>query len=334
VRDDETPEPTDNRWSSPTATDGVLRLTYDQIGRRLDMTADAARQLARRKGWERTRPNAIGEPVVVAVPASELPRKQPSVHRRTTDGEPSDNRRAVDSGSSVTGGVEPLSVHRRLDLQVQALAVLEDALTAANTRAEEAMALAGRVTTELANASARADVEITTLRDTVGGLRDAVARAQTRAKEAEEARQAGEARNASLEAEASAKGAQLQAEAARARGVAQEAVQAAESLNTAMDQLKAGQVRMLDAHAREIEQARAAAQAVEARIASLEADLRVKDTEITEQRRSANWASSEAQQAREAVTAAEEQAETLRQAEEARKGRGRLRRAWDGWRGR
>jgi hypothetical protein len=35
-----------------------------------------------------------------------------------------------------------------------------------------------------------------------------------------------------------------------------------------------------------------------------------------------------------AARKAEEQAEALRQAEEARKARGRLRRAWDGWRGR
>jgi hypothetical protein len=41
-----------------------------------------------------------------------------------------------------------------------------------------------------------------------------------------------------------------------------------------------------------------------------------------------------AQQAREAATAAEERAAGLRQADDARKARGRLRRAWDGWRGR
>lgn len=42
----------------------------------------------------------------------------------------------------------------------------------------------------------------------------------------------------------------------------------------------------------------------------------------------------EAEQARERARTAEEQAEELRRENDARKARGRLRRAWDGWRGR
>jgi hypothetical protein len=50
--------------------------------------------------------------------------------------------------------------------------------------------------------------------------------------------------------------------------------------------------------------------------------------------KAADQARTEAQQAQEAARAAEEQAEALRLAEADRKARGRLRRAWDGWRGR
>src|SRR5215469_3425703 len=184
------------------ATDGALRLTYDQIGKRLGMTADAARQLSRRKGWPRTRPNAIGEPVVVSVPESELPTDQPPVHRRTTDDGPSDDRRATGDEPSVAGGSESPSVNRRSDLHVQALVALEAALSAANTRAEEALALADRLATQLADASARADAEITTLRDAVDGMRSTVARAETRAANAEQ-------RAIEAEAQATAKASEL-----------------------------------------------------------------------------------------------------------------------------
>ena len=51
------------------AAGAVRHLTYGQIGERFGMSADAARQLVRRRGWCRSRPNAIGQPVVVAVPA-------------------------------------------------------------------------------------------------------------------------------------------------------------------------------------------------------------------------------------------------------------------------
>jgi hypothetical protein len=74
--------------------------------------------------------------------------------------------------------------------------------------------------------------------------------------------------------------------------VAQEAVQAAETLQVAIDELKAGQAMMQDMHASELAVAQHDAQA--------------------------------GQQA----------AAELRRAEAERKARGRLRRAWDGWRGR
>ena len=62
-------------------------------------------------------------------------------------------------------------------------------------------------------------------------------------------------------------------------------------------------------------------------VASLEADLRAKDAEIAEQRLVADQARAQAQEVQDAAKA-------RRLADEARKARGRLRRAWDGWRGR
>jgi hypothetical protein len=98
--------------------------------------------------------------------------------------------------------------------------------------------------------------EIATLRDMVGGLRDTVARAETRAVHAEQRAIEAEAVSAAKDVRVT----QAEAEADRARGVAREALQAAETLRTSVDELKAGQTMMQDMHVRELEQARAAAQ--------------------------------------------------------------------------
>jgi hypothetical protein len=93
----------------------------------------------------------------------------------------------------------------------------------------------------------------------------------------------------------------------------------------------------------------------EARIVGLETDLRAKDSEIAEQRGVADHARAEARSAQQMAAdlhdrldsaerdlavaqhdaqTAQQAAGALRRADEARKARGRLRRAWDGWRGR
>jgi len=73
--------------------------------------------------------------------------------------------------------------------------------------------------------------------------------------------------------------------------------------------------------------AEARADGLQERLANLEADLRAKDTELAEQQGVAKQADVARQEAQDA-------AEALRRAHEARRGKGRLRRAWDGWRGR
>ncbi len=75
--------PLDSTDGQQVAAGAVRHLTYGQIGERFGMSADAARQLVRRRGWCRSRPNAIGQPVVVAVPEAELTGEHP---RPTVDG--------------------------------------------------------------------------------------------------------------------------------------------------------------------------------------------------------------------------------------------------------
>jgi hypothetical protein len=271
VRDDDLPLPTDNRRELPATTDGVLRLTYDQIGKRLGMTADAARQLVRRKGWPRTRPNHIGEPVVVSVPVGELSNEQPSMDRRAVDGEPLPNRRTADSEPSVTDS-EPPSDDRRSDLVVTVGAL-------------------------------RAAVDLLGLQLEAERRRaDAASQAAEQARtEAEEFRlHLGAAHRAAETAQAEAIAAKLAADEVRAQN---EAMQVAQRV-------------------------------AEARAERAETQLETVQAEAEEARTVAEQARAEAQAAQDATKAAQEQAEAVRQDEEARKARGRLRRAWDGWRGR
>jgi hypothetical protein len=56
----------------PTTGDGTLRLTYHQIAARLGISGEAARQLVRRRKWQRIKPNRLGAPAIVVVPEDEL----------------------------------------------------------------------------------------------------------------------------------------------------------------------------------------------------------------------------------------------------------------------
>lgn len=49
----------DDRERPPSNVD-ELRLTYAALGARLGITTDAARMLARRRGWQRIQPNRLG----------------------------------------------------------------------------------------------------------------------------------------------------------------------------------------------------------------------------------------------------------------------------------
>src|SRR5271165_694781 len=60
----------DDRGHTPDSNE--LRLTYLQLGAKLGISNEAARQLARRRGWRRIQSNRLGAPAVVVVPQEEL----------------------------------------------------------------------------------------------------------------------------------------------------------------------------------------------------------------------------------------------------------------------
>jgi hypothetical protein len=60
----------DDRGHTPDS--GEFRLTYGQLGARLGISSEAARQLTRRRGWRRIQPNRLGAPAIVVVPEEEL----------------------------------------------------------------------------------------------------------------------------------------------------------------------------------------------------------------------------------------------------------------------
>lgn len=60
-------------------------LTYLELGERLGITASAARMHARRRGWQRRAPNAIGGQARVLVPASADVHPRATVVQRTHD---------------------------------------------------------------------------------------------------------------------------------------------------------------------------------------------------------------------------------------------------------
>ena len=182
--------PTDSTDAQPPVTDGVHHLTYGQIGERLGMSADAARQLVRRKGWCRSRPNAIGQPVVVVVPASEL--------TNAADGPDGDDRRSV---LSVTVGALRSAVNllgqqfeaerRRADAAQTQIEELHRDLTAAEIAAAEARAAldAARQQAQAAQAAAdaaqagqvEAETEAAVIRNDLDAAHRLVVEAQERA---------------------------------------------------------------------------------------------------------------------------------------------------------
>jgi hypothetical protein len=153
------------------------------------------------------------------------------------------------------------------------------------------------------------DGEIATLREVVDGLRSTVARTEERASRAEA--EASEARirldDANQRAEA-----RIETERVRADAAQQRADRAETERQAVLGRVERG----------------------EALVANLEANVRAKDSELAQQRilteQARQQASEQEQEAQKALQAAAE----LRRADEARRARGRLRRTWDGLRGR
>jgi hypothetical protein len=223
---DHPPDETDAQW-----------MTFAELAAARGISRDSAIALVRRKRWRRQRDNRGHTLALVPNDGPELRRAVPVIQ----GDHPPDDRWAT-------------------AFYAQALAALEDALTA------------------LREAK---DGEIATLRYLVDGMRSTVARAEDRATRADSRATEAEVRVVSLEADLQEKDAQL--------------ADAAERTDRLEQDLAAARIIARAAQ-------RAAQEAVE--------------------------------QARAEAQTAQDSAAALRQADEARKARGRLRRAWDGWRGR
>jgi hypothetical protein len=117
----------------PGAT-GDVRLTYQKLGERLRISAEAARILTRRRGWRRLAPNRKGAPAIVVVPEDELDAED----WRPDQGSPPDE-----------GRTHPDS---RVD-------IAEQRAVEAGQRADAALAVADRALAQLADAQAALTAE-------------------------------------------------------------------------------------------------------------------------------------------------------------------------------
>ena len=286
--------------SSPDTT-GQLRLTYAQLAEQLHISGDAARVLVRRRGWFRIIPNKRGQPTIVVVPTEDLAAEQ---EKRTAP--PDVGGTSADSGSGNLASAFAL-----LDRALSRLIEAERRADEASRRADDAEAKVAELRIELD--AARAIAQEGQQAAEVAGLQERLAVALQRAD--------------------------------RAEAVIAEERQQVDALRTTIDELKAGQALMTDLHARELVVAQH--DALAAQQAAAKAEARAEHGEKAERERAdAINALLEATQkelagqrtltdaARQDAQAVQEWAAQLRQAEAARKARGRLRRAWDGWRGR
>lgn len=170
-----------------------LRLTYVQIGAKLGISADAARMLARRRGWVRQAPNRRGAPVFVIVPEDALEGEQWRTEEESTPPNTSPN------GSDEIAN----KAEERAELAERRAEQAEQRANEAHKRADVAVALVDRTLAQLADANARVDqvlaqaAEATTRADRLRDERDnAAARAQAARTEAEALRQADADRKA------------------------------------------------------------------------------------------------------------------------------------------
>ncbi len=121
---------------------GDVRLTYAELGKRLGISADAARVLARRREWSRVRPNRPGAPTLVLVSEEELAGELWRQDRTPPDDQADPPEHRVDDRAN--------RAEQRAD-------AAEQRADRAERRADDALALADRTLAQLADAHARAD---------------------------------------------------------------------------------------------------------------------------------------------------------------------------------
>jgi hypothetical protein len=281
-------------------------MTYAEIASALRISGDAARQLVRRRGWPRTLGNHPGAVAIINVPADELAAEAWREDRPT----PSNDRPISPNEVGATSpGLPPTLPHEMIEAALAAIkAAHASEVTALRERAEASerdklamQALADRALAQSADAAARTD-----------RLSEQLAEARRDLAAAEAA--ASEARRALDIAVQQAADAQAAADAAQARQVETEA-------ETAVLRADVESAHRLVTEAQDArEQTEALRTTVEELKAgqAMMADSHARDLAVAEHD----------------ARAAQQAASELRRAEEARKGRGALRRAWDGWRGR
>ena len=177
---------------------GVHRFSYAELANRLGISGDAARQLVRRRGWQRIRGNFPGAPAIVLVPEDDLTAEQWRGDRPTS---PVDRPTPPYEGGATPPDTGLLA--RGLAALEDAIAVLREQLAAerqGKERAEAAVAgersrsdvLRSRLD-EMIEARAEADRAIAEERLRADA---AHAAAQAAQQAAEQLRQADEARRA------------------------------------------------------------------------------------------------------------------------------------------
>jgi hypothetical protein len=152
-----------------TESDQGRWLTYAEAGALLGISAQAARMLAKRRGWARRTPNAYGDRAQVLVPSDAI------VQPRS----PSD---AVRTGSVITSDQPHANGHDQVNVRAleQAIEVLRDQLGVANRRGEDEHARADRAEERADRAECRADDE----RDRADRERDRATQAEQRVERA------------------------------------------------------------------------------------------------------------------------------------------------------
>jgi chromosome segregation ATPase len=295
-------EPQSVRTSDTRSISGPQWLTYAEAAQRFGISSEAVRQIALRRKWPRRRPNddPFGR-VQVQIPQDEEVRPRTTVQRPDEHPaeRPSDTRSTAELNTPLEQVNKAEARAERAEARADRAEVRADAADADRRAAE---ARADRAEQGISAERARADL----LQEQVQGLLTQLATLEADGKAVNDrAWAAGEAAGALREQVARL---ELHIEAERARADRAEASVANERQD------------FLDAESR----TRRELDAIRQRLEQAERGREAAAEELQRQVEAAQIAQAEA----------EADAAELRQVDDARKARGRLRRTWDGWRGR
>jgi len=132
---------------------GVHRFSYAELANRLGISGDAARQLVRRRGWQRVRGNFPGAPAIILVPEDDLTAEQWRGDRPT----PPVDRPTPPYESGATPPDTGL-LARGLAALEDAIAVLREQLEAERRQVQVANGRADKAEAAVAGERSRSDV--------------------------------------------------------------------------------------------------------------------------------------------------------------------------------